>query len=343
MPRMNSPRLPDRIAALPKAELHLHLEGSIQPATVCALTAQHGIILSEAEVRQRYTYRDFTGFIDAFKWVTSFLREPRDFALIAGDLCEHLLTQRIVYAEVTLSAGVMLLRKQQPEANFEAILSAAEPFERRGLRLNWIFDGVRQFGPEPALEVIEAAKRCGSPRIVAFGIGGDELSVATEDFRGVYETAAANGLHLLMHAGEVGGPEKIREAVELLGIERIGHGIAAAQDPALMDLLADRRIPLEICPQSNICTGALAKQLHRPEATIADHSLPQLVRHGIPVALSTDDPAMFHATLNAEYENAAQMGLSESELAQLVAASFDHAFLSEADKLALRKSATSAS
>jgi aminodeoxyfutalosine deaminase len=338
---MISSLLPASIAALPKAELHLHLEGSIQPATVCALTARHNIILSEEEVRRRYTYRDFTGFIDAFKWVTSFLREPRDYGLIARDLGEHLLTQGVVYAEVTLSVGVMLLRKQQPEANFEAILRATEPFEKRGLRLNWIFDAARQFGPEAAMEVVHGAKQSESKAIVAFGIGGDEMSVATKEFRPVYEQAANNGLHLLMHAGEVGGPDKIREAVELLRVERIGHGIAAAQDPALMDLLVDRRIPLEICPQSNIRTGAMAKQLRLPDARIEDHPLPRLLRHGIPVVLSTDDPAMFHTTLLAEYENAAKMGLSQTELAQLVDMSFEHAFLPEMDKLALRKARNS--
>jgi aminodeoxyfutalosine deaminase len=338
---MNPSLLPASIASLPKAELHLHLEGSIQPATVCALTARHNILLSEDEVRQRYTYRDFTGFIDAFKWVTSFLREPRDYGLIARDLCEHLLTQKVVYAEVTLSIGVMLLRKQQPEANFEALLQATEPFKKKGLRINWVFDAARQFGADAAMEVVNAAKRCQSKTIVAFGIGGDEMSVATQEFRPVYEQAANNGLHLLMHAGEVGGPENIREAIELLRVERIGHGIAASQDPALMDLLVNRRIPLEICPQSNIRTGALAKQLRRPEAGIADHPLPKLLRHGIPIVLSTDDPAMFHTTLRDEYENAAQMGLSETELAQMVDASFEHAFLSETEKLALRKTGNS--
>ncbi|HEY6387334.1 MAG TPA: adenosine deaminase [Candidatus Acidoferrum sp.] len=334
--RMSPSALPARIASLPKAELHLHLEGSIQPATVCVLTAQHNIFLTEDEVRRRYTYRDFTGFIDAFKWVTSFLREPRDYGLIARDLAEHLLTQEVVYAEVTLSVGVMLLRKQQPELNFEAILQASEPFEKQGLHLNWIFDAARQFGAEAAMNVVSAAKRCQSRAIVAFGIGGDEMSVATKEFRPVYEQAANIGLHLLMHAGEVGGPEKVREAIELLRVERIGHGIAAAQDPALMDLLVDRRIPLEVCPQSNIRTGALAKQLRLPDATLAEHPLPRLWRHGIPIVLSTDDPAMFHTTLEAEYENVRQMGLSETELVQLVDMSFEHAFLPENEKFALR-------
>jgi aminodeoxyfutalosine deaminase len=331
-------RFSSRIASLPKAELHLHLEGSMQPATVVALAAQHGVILSEEEVHQRYRYGDFAGFIDAFKWVTSFLREPRDYALIVRDLGEHLLAQGVVYAEVTVSVGVMLLRKQQPESNYEAILRAAEPFEKRGLRLNWIFDAARQFGAAAAMEVVDAARRCNSKAIVAFGIGGDELSVETQAFRPVYEHAASCGLHLLMHAGEVGGPEKIREAVELLHVERIGHGIAAAHDPGLMDLLLDQRIPLEICPQSNIRTGALAKQLRRQGVSIEEHPLPRLWHHGIPIVLSTDDPAMFHTTLLAEYEHAAQMGLNESELAQLAEMSFEHAFLPETEKLALRNS-----
>ena len=321
--------MPPRIASLPKVELHLHLEGSIRPAVVCALSARHGCVLTEDEVRRRYDYRNFSEFIEAFKWVTSFLREPRDFALLAADLAEQLIEQHVVYAEVTLSVGIMLLRKQDPQANFEAILAATEPFEKRGLRLNWIFDAVRQFGPEPALDVVEAARRCASPRIVAFGIGGDELSIPTHEFRYAYLRAKSSGMRLLMHAGEVGGPEKIREAVEILGVERIGHGIGAIHDRALMDLLAERRIPLEVCPTSNLRTGALALQLHNPGATLQQHPLPQLLRHGIPVVLSTDDPAMFRTSLLGEYETAAQMGLSEAELAGLHRAAAEHSFLPE--------------
>jgi aminodeoxyfutalosine deaminase len=318
--------LPKSVAAHPKAELHLHLEGSIQPQTVCELTRRYRLEIKEQEVHQRYGYKDFLGFLEAFKWVTSFLREPQDYALIAHDLAEHLLTQGVVYAEITLSIGVMQLRKQRAEANFEAIVRATEPFAGRGLQLNWVFDAVRQFGVEAAHHVLEAAKRCASDAIVAFGIGGDELSVPTSEFQRVYERAGELGLHRLIHAGEVGGADKIREAVELLGAERIGHGIAAIHDPGLLDLLAERRIPLEICPQSNLRTGALALQLHQPSARIEDHPLPKLFRHGIPVVLSTDDPAMFHTTLRDEYENAQQMGLSEGELQQIAKMSFDYAF-----------------
>jgi aminodeoxyfutalosine deaminase len=325
--------LSEKIAALPKAELHLHLEGSIQLATVYALTARHSVTMTEEEVRRRYAYRNFLEFIEAFKWVTSFLREPQDYALIASELAEYLLTQNVVYTEVTLSIGVMLLRKQRPEANFEALLRATEPFERRGLHFRWIFDAARQFGADAAMKVVDTAQICGSKAIVAFSVGGDELSVPTEAFRPVYEKATKIGLHRLMHAGEVGGPDKIREAVEFLSAERIGHGIAAINDSELMDLLAEKNVPLEICPGSNIRTGALARQLQREEARIEDHPLPKLLRHGIPIVLSTDDPAMFHTTLRAEYENAARMGLTEVELANLVEAGFQYAFDPQADSL----------
>lgn len=323
---MLSLSLSPRIDSLPKSELHLHLEGSIRPTTAHILMARHGVKATEQEVRQRYAFRNFSEFLETFKWLTSFLRDPQDYALIAQDLGEQLLAQNVVYAEVTLSVGVMLRRKQQPDSNFEALLRAIESFEHRGLRFRWVFDAVRQFGAEAAMHVVEAAKNCASKEIVAFGIGGDELQIPTAAFRGVYDQATKFGLHRLIHAGEVGGPEKIREAIELLGVERIGHGIAAAKDPALMDLLAERKIPLEICPQSNIKTGALARQLARDNAQIEDHPLPKLLHHGIPIVLSTDDPALFDTTLRAEYANAARMGLQETELEQLCNMGFQYAF-----------------
>ncbi len=324
--------LPESIAKLPKAELHVHLEGSIRPPVAVQLAARHGVSVTEEEVRQRYAYKNFAEFIEAFKWVTSFLRHPQDFALIASDFAEQLLRQNVVYAEVTLSVGIMILRRQDPLANFAALREATIPFEAKGLYLNWIFDAVRQFGPHAAMEVVSAARRANCDRIVAFGIGGDELSVPTVEFRKVYETAAESGLHRLIHAGEIGGPEKVREAIEILGAERIGHGIAAVQDPSLMDLLTDRRISLEVCPVSNLCTGALAR-LNGDRAALRQHPLPTLVRHGIPVVLSTDDPSMFHTTLSSEYEQAASMGLSENELRGLVHNGFEYSFLSEAERL----------
>lgn len=318
--------LPIRIASLPKAELHVHLEGSMQPATVAKIAARHGVEVSEEEVRRRYAYQDFVEFIETFKWVTSFLREPADYAVIVRDFAEALLLQHVVYAEVTLSIGVMQLRGQDPQANFEAMLEVAEQFEPRGLRLRWVWDAVRQFGVEAAMAVVEAAGRCRSDKIVAFGIGGDERSIHAREFRAVYGRAEDLGMHRLIHAGEVGGPENIRDAIEHLHAERIGHGIAAFRDPALMDLLAERQIPLEVCPASNICTGALDLQLGVSAAKIEQHPLPQLFRHGIPIVLSTDDPTMFHTTLTGEYENVWKMGLGKTELERLVEMSFVHAF-----------------
>lgn len=324
---MKPSEFPERIATLPKAELHVHLEGSIRPPVAVQLARRHKVRLSEDEVRRRYDYRNFAEFLEAFKWVTSFLLDPQDFAVLATDVAEQLLGQNVRYAEVTLSVGVMLLRKQNPQANFEALLQATAPFEKKGLRLNWIFDAVRQFGPEMAAEVVHWAKTCRSSRIVAFGIGGDELSIPTREFRPVYRAASECGLRRLIHAGEIGGPEKMREAIDLLEVDRIGHGIAAARDTALMDLLADRTIPLEICPSSNLCTGALARQLKVAAPTIRDHPLPKFLRHGVPVVLSTDDPPMFHVTLDKEYRNTHAMGLAEKELQQLVENGFTFSFL----------------
>jgi adenosine deaminase len=336
-PELQFHSLPADFLTLPLAELHLHLEGSLQPETVCALAAKYGVPASTQQVLQHYAYRDFLEFIETFKWVSSLLRAPEDFARALHDLGEQLLAQNVVYSEITLSVGVMLLRHQSAEKNFEAIVAAAESFHSRGLELNFVFDAVRQFGADAAMKVVEAAERCGSKSIVAFGIGGDELSIPAKEFRSVYEKAEVIGLHKLMHAGEAGGPEEIRQAIEMLGVERIGHGIAAVRDPSLMDLLARRDIPLEICPQSNIRTGALAKQLGLPSAQIEQHPLPQLFRHGIPVVLSTDDPAMFHTNLRSEYQNAQRMGLQEAELKRLAKMSFEYAFINDKAKTPLQR------
>jgi aminodeoxyfutalosine deaminase len=329
-PELQPGLLSAEFISLPKTELHVHLEGSLEPALVCALAEKYGIPVSRDEVARRYAYRDFTEFIETFKWVSSLLREPEDYERAMTGLGELLVTQGVVYAEITLSVGVMQLRQQNVEKNFEQIVAAAEAFGRRGLSFTFVFDAVRQFGAEAAMKVVKAAERCmsqgGSKAIVAFGIGGDELSVAAAEFREVYERAGSIGLHRLMHAGETGGAKEIRDAIELLSVERIGHGIAAIHDRDLMDLLAERCIPLEICTQSNVRTGALAKQLGRESARIEEHPLPDLFRHGIPVVLSTDDPAMFHTNLLAEYENAMLMGLREEELVRMVKMGFEHAF-----------------
>ena len=322
-------------AALPKAELHVHLEGTIEPARVVALAKKYGDTLDEGTVAARYATRDFTAFIEAYKWVTSYLRAPADYALAAGRMCQQMLAQNIVYAEVTLSAGVMLLRKQNIEANFYALREAVAPYESRGLRLQWIMDAVRQFGAAAARDVVRAAAGLRDAGVIAFGMGGDELSRPAIEFRDVYDYAAANGLHRLVHAGEIGGPDSVRDAIEILGAERIGHGIAAAADPKLMALLAERSIGLEICPTSNVRTDALAQFLGRADARLTDHPLPKLFRAGIPISLSTDDPAMFDTDLSREFGTLDQMGLRKQEIISIAEGGFIGAFLPPAEKSAL--------
>ena len=164
--------------------------------------------------------------------------------------------------------------------------------------------------------------------VVGFGIGGDEMRFGYERFRPAFELAAEHGLHRTAHAGEIGPPGRIRAAVELLGAERVGHGIAAIHDPAVAELLIERGVALEVCPSSNVCTGALARQLGRGDATLADHPLGRLLAAGIPVTISTDDPAMFHTDLLGEYAACATpLGLPPAAIVRLIEASFEHAFL----------------
>ena len=194
------------------------------------------------------------------------MRGPEDYALIARRFAESLQRQNVLYAEVTLSIGVMIRRNQDPAANFAALRDAAAAVP--GVKLKYILDAVRQWGAAPAMEVARMAAELRSPDIIAYGIGGDELGLPTADLRPVYDFVASQGMHRLIHAGEIGGPELVREAVEMLGAERIGHGIAVMRDERTMDFLAARNIPLEFCPTSNLRTGALARQIEPPDGRI---------------------------------------------------------------------------
>ena len=325
---------PTVVERLPKAELHVHLEGSIRPETAVELAARHHGELRIDQVAARYKFADFAGFIESFKWVTSLLREPKDYALITRQLLEELIRQNVVYAEITISAGVMLIRKQSLEANLAAICETALNLRYEGIRVAWILDCIRQFGAEPAIQIAQTAARFQASNVVAFGMGGDEVSLPAADFRRVFEFARSQGLHLVCHAGEIGGPDSVREAVEILGAERIGHGIAVMHDRALAESLAARGVVLENCLTSNLATGALKKQTGNPHATLADHPLPKLLASGSLVTLSTDDPAMFSTDLLTEYSRAASLGLSPQQLLQLAEQSFHAALLPVADKRA---------
>ena len=317
---------------LPKAELHLHLEGSIRPETAVELAARHSDSITIEDVEARYKYPDFLGFIDAFKWVTSYLRDPEDYALITRRLLRELTRQNVVYAEITISAGVMLKRMQNVAASFTAIVEAAESVPYQKLRTAWIFDAARQFGPEAALEAARCAVELRQSGVIAFGMGGDELAFPTASFRPAFDLARSAGLRVVCHAGETGGPELVREAVEILGAERIGHGIAIMHDPALAESLALRHVVLENCPTSNLATGALAKQRGKSKASLWDHPLKQLLEAGSCVTLSTDDPAMFHTDLLTEYSRAASLGLNNEQLLRLAEESFHAAFLAPIEK-----------
>jgi aminodeoxyfutalosine deaminase len=238
----------------------------------------------------------------------------------------------VVYAEITISVGVMLRRMQNVEASYAAIRETAGsvPFSR--LRTAWIFDAARQWGPDSAMEVARWAAKLQKSGVIAFGMGGDELAFPAVNFRPAFDYARSEGLRLVCHAGEIGPAESVREAVEILGAERIGHGIAVMNDPALAESFANRKVVLENCLTSNLCTGALAKQTGKTDATLADHPLRKFLERGIAVTLSTDDPGMFHTDLLTEYSKAASLGLSNEQLLNLAEHSISAAFLPPGDK-----------
>jgi aminodeoxyfutalosine deaminase len=305
---------------------------TIRPETAVELAARHGTKVTPEEAAKRYSFSNFAGFIETFKWVTSFLREPDDYAIITRNALADLIRQNVVYAEITISAGVMLRRMQNVEANFAAIREAAEGVVFSRIRTAWILDITRQFGPDAGLDVARVAAKLERSGVVALGMGGDELAYPAVNFRHAFDLAREAGLHIVCHAGEIGGPESVREAVEILGAERIGHGIAVINDAALANSLASRRIVLENCIASNLATGALAKQTGKADVSFGDHPLRGLLEQGSLVTLSTDDPGMFHTDLLTEYSRAASLGLSNAQLLQLAQQSFSAAFLPPLDK-----------
>src|SRR5271165_7148522 len=253
------------VLSLPKAELHLHLEGSIEPSTLLELRQRHGMEgASLADVERLYRYSDFKGFLSAFKDVTGHLRTPEDYELLTYRLMERLKAQNIRYAEVSVSVGVCLWRKQDFAPIFEGLERGRERGEKDfGTSLVWIFDAIRQFGAETAQSVLDLAIQFHDRNVVAFGIGGDESAGPPEWFAGVYGRAAEHGLHLTAHAGESAGPESIWGALNLKA-ERIGHGLTAAQDAELIEELAERQVPVEICITSNLRTGCCVELAQHP-------------------------------------------------------------------------------
>jgi aminodeoxyfutalosine deaminase len=320
------------IAKLPKVELHLHLEGSLRPDTLRELSRGKGSMESKVEqwILEReqhgYRYSTFAEFIEAFKFVVLLLETPEDYALATVRLMEWLAEQNVKYAEITLAAGVVLWKRQPLDQVYEAVRTASlEAGARLGMRVNWILDAVRQFGPDHARGVVGWASRYRSDGVAAFGLGGDEERGPGSLFEDVYREARDCGLHTLAHAGETTGPESVREAVELLKVERIGHGLAAARDPEVMALLRDRGIPLEACPGSNASIGLI------PD--FCDYPLPALLDAGVTMTLNSDDPALFGTSIEQEFTRAAaEFSLSATQAVELCENAVHAAFLPEREK-----------
>ncbi len=326
---------------LPKAELHLHLEGTVTPETLVELSARHegeallsgdgaASVLSLAEARDLYHYTDFSGFMLAFKAITARLKTPADYELITYRMAKKLAEQGVVHAEVYVSVGVIYYwRKAEAETNLllvDAIFAGMEQGRLRaekefGITLYWIFDAVRHFGPAEAAPVFRKAAqlRREHPSLIGIGIGGDERRTGAEPFKELFAEARDAGLRLTAHAGETAGPESIWAAMNI-GAERIGHGLTAQFDAELMDVLAERQVPLEICMTSNVRTASCR--------SIDVHPVRRYFDAGLMITLNSDDPTLFGSDLEGEYRLAhEQFEFTREHLRELAANSMEASFL----------------
>ena len=322
------------IRRLPKAELHLHLEGTILPATLVELSQRHDALpLTLHDAEALYRFSDFTEFIECFKAVTRRLKEPEDYELIAWRMMQHLHDQGVVHAEVFISVGVIYMWRNFDPRCFEPIFAALERARERAARefnlsLYWIFDAVRHFTVEEAERVFRKAAemRTYYPSIIGIGLGGDERQAGSEAFHALYSEAARAGLRLTNHAGETTGPEAIWEALAI-GSERIGHAVSAIQDETLLQELKARSAALELNPTSNVRTGVCP--------SFAAHPLRQYFDRGLLVTLNSDDPAFFGSDLVNEFLLAhSEQAFTREELRCLAANSIRASFLPEVEKAA---------
>lgn len=306
----------------------MHLEGAVEPATLLELRKRRGEQATLAEVEALYGFNDFQSFLMAFKAVSAHLRGPDDYELVTYRLMQRLKEEMVLHAEVYVAVGVCLYRKQ----DFAAIFEGLERGRARGVRdfgisLLWIFDATRHFGVEEAQKVFELAARYRDRHVVGIGIGGDEVKAPPELFRSVYGYAADHDLRLTAHAGETGPPESIWGALNLRA-ERIGHALSAVHDADLIEELAQRQIPVELCITSNLRTGVCK--------AVAEHPTKNYFDHGVMITLNTDDPALFGTTLSREYQLAQEtFGFSDEHLRELARNSFEASFLPAEKKLEL--------
>jgi adenosine deaminase len=304
-----------------RIELHTHLEGSVTPTRLIDLADRHGQPGLPAECLDEagtaYRFEGFHGFLQLYRHVTRLLKTPADFHAVALDLGRQLAADEVEYAEVTLSYGVMLRRAIDPLPIQRALAEAAALVaESEGVTMRWIPDAVRQWGVDEAWRAWEKAATAGRELgVVGFGLGGDETDGPARNFARLFAEVRGEGFGATIHAGEVpsmgaAGADSARQAVEECGAMRIGHGLAAAADPLVMATLAARGTFVELCPGSNLATGALENY--------ADHPLRAFLEAGIPCCLNTDDRTLFGLDLEGEYGRAtAELGLTSEEAARM--------------------------
>lgn len=320
------------IRRLPKAELHLHLEGTVTPATLVELSQRHDaapITLAEAEALYHFT--DFTGFLLAFKAVSERLLTPEDYELAAWRMAQHLAEQGVVHAEVFISVGVIYHWRNPDPDCFDAIFAGLERARVRaenelGLTLYWILDAVRHFPLDEAEKVFRKAAQLHASHasVVGIGLGGDERRCGSEPFREMYARAKDAGLRLTNHAGETTGPEAIWEALSI-GSERLGHALSAIGDPKLTDFMKEKGTCLELNPTSNVRTGVCL--------SFREHPLRRYFEAGLLVTINSDDPAFFGSDVAGEYALAhSEQGFSRDELRELAANSIRASFLPDVTK-----------
>ncbi|MEU5032095.1 adenosine deaminase [Streptomyces milbemycinicus] len=320
------------IAGLPKAELHVHHVGSASPRIVAELAARHpdSKVPADPEALADYfVFRDFAHFIEVYLSVVDLIRDADDVRLLTYEIARDMARQNIRYAELTVTPYSSTRRGIPDVAFVEAIEDARKAAEGElGTVLRWCFDIPGEAGLKSAEETARIACDLGPAGLVSFGLGGPEIGVPRPQFKPYFDRAIAAGLHSVPHAGETTGPETIWDALTELRAERIGHGTSATRDPKLLAHLAEHRIPLEVCPTSNIATRAVA--------TLDEHPLREMVEAGVLVTINSDDPPMFGTDLNTEYAVAARLlDLDAAGVAALAKNAVEASFLDPAGKARL--------
>jgi aminodeoxyfutalosine deaminase len=288
----------EAIAALPKVELHVHLEGSMRPSTVLALAERNAVDLgveSEAELAERYRFRDFLHFIELFRAGLEVLRTPDDLVSCADALTEELARQRVRWAEVTSTPVNHVRTRGWGEAAYAAALDEAQRrAAARGVEVRWILDVSRgQELPDDHLTASLLAEANAPAGAVAMGLGGPEAEWPPELYADTFARARAAGVPAVVHAGEAAGPASVTGALDSLRAVRIGHGVRALEDRSVVRRLIDEQVPLEVSPTSNVLLGVTAP-------SIADHPIGEMIGLGMDVSVNTDDPGYFSTTLERE-------------------------------------------